>query len=101
VSDDERLAPWNIGTFSLTIDAEGSATCQQITPDDADADPAGVDVNVDVMVGIAGLTSLWSGVASARSLSMWGLLEVASDEALQRADAMFATPAAPHCFDYW
>ena len=101
VSDDERLAPWNIGTFSLTIDAEGSATCQQITPDDADADPAGVDVDVDVMVGIAGLTSLWSGVASARSLSMWGLLEVASDEALQRADAMFATPAAPHCFDYW
>ena len=88
VSDDERLAPWNIGTFILTLDAEGTATCRKTG--------SGL-VDVDVMISIPGLTNLWAGVASARTIAGWGLLKASSDEALQRADAIFSTPAAPHC----
>ena len=91
VSDDERLAPWNIGTFILTLDAEGAATCRKAE--------SGL-VDVDVTIGIPGLTNLWAGVASARRVAGWGLLKATSGEALQRADAIFATDAAPHCFDY-
>ena len=90
VSDDERLAPWNIGTFILTLDAEGAATCRRCS-----------DRHVDVTIGIQGLTKLWAGAASASRIAGWGLLKASSDEALQRADAIFATDAAPHCFDYW
>jgi predicted acetyltransferase len=92
VSDDERLAPWNIGTFVLTLDAQGTATCRRTG--------SGL-IDVDVTVGIPGLTNLWAGAASARTIAGWGLLTASSDEALQRADTIFATAAAPHCFDYW
>ena len=65
VSDDERMAPWNIGTFRLSVNPAGVPTCEKTSE----------GVEVDVAVGISGLTSLWSGAASARDLAAWGLLD--------------------------
>ena len=53
VADDERLAPWNSGTWMVTVDgATGAATVAK-TPD--------VTATAEVSVGVAELASLWSG----------------------------------------
>ncbi|MEJ2131347.1 MAG: sterol carrier protein domain-containing protein, partial [Gammaproteobacteria bacterium] len=85
--DGDDLAPWNNGAWRL------------------DASPAGAEVGpasggADIRIGMKALASLYTGFRSARELSAWGLLEGSTD-AVRRADALFATPHAPHCPDHF
>ena len=91
VSDDERLAPWNSGTWTLHVSGDGSARVSEA--------PAGTVA--EVSVGIGELASLWSGAVSARQLSGFGLLAASDALALAKADHLFATARAPFCFDGW
>lgn len=93
VSDDERLAPWNIGTFLLKVDCDGSATVSKLE--------RGSGTTPEVSVGIGALTLLWAGTSSARELSTWQQLTAVDDAVLTKADMMFATRRAPVCFSSW
>ena len=90
VKDDERLAPWNTGSWTLQIASDGSATLSKASPGAA-----------EISVGIAELTSLWSGAVSAAQLHSWGMLEAADEKALAKADYMLATGKQPWCCDGW
>ena len=52
-------------------------------------------------MGIGDLARLWSGAESARTLSMWELLEAKDEAALAKADRIFQTPKRPFCADHW
>eukprot|EP01043_Picozoa_sp_COSAG02_P056535 COSAG02_NODE_6715_length_3404_cov_6.886233_3_plen_511_part_00 len=93
VSDDERLAPWNIGTFLLELDCDGSATVRKLEQ--------GSGLSAEVSVEIGALALLWAGTSSARELSMWEQLTAVDDMALAKTDMMFATKRAPFCFSGW
>ena len=82
---DDDLAPWNAGRFRLEVDGD-AATVSATT--------SRADLHLDVKA----LASLYSGYRSARQLRNWALLE-ANDDAVARADALFATTHAPHCPD--
>ena len=84
---EDVLAPWNTGTWRLSV-ADGRA---EATPG-----TGGPDVHLSVKA----LALLYTGRRSARELAAWGMLEGAP-EALRRADALFATPHAPHCPDHF
>ena len=92
VLDDERLAPWNTGTWSITVDSSGVPTVEKIH-DSTEA--------AEVTVGIAELASLWSGAVTALQLHQWGLLKSSDDDALLKATTMFAMAKSPFCFDGW
>lgn len=94
VSDDDRLAPWNTGTWTLTVDpASGKATAVKTPKVTADV--------VEVSIGIAELASLWTGAVTALQLSQWGLLTSSGEAALLKANTMFAPLKAPFCMDGW
>lgn len=92
VKDDERLAPWNIGTWTLQVSG---------SDDSASVSKAPAGTVAEVSVGIGELASLWSGAVTARQLSGYGLLTAVDALALAKADHLFATPRAPFCFDGW
>ena len=83
----DDLTPWNQGNWQVDID-DGTAT---VTPSSR---------HPDIETDIKTLTSLYTGFRSARQLSSWGLLK-ADPEAIMAADAIFATPHAPHCPDHF
>ena len=60
VEDDERLAPWNTGTWTLSVGADGKGSVS-----------ATMDAEPEVTIGIAALTNLWTGAVSAKRLSDW------------------------------
>ena len=83
----DRESPWNQGNWRLRVengDAEVAAT----------TDPA------DVQFGIKSLSSAFSGFRRVSQLAGWGLAEGESD-AIDRADALFATRHAPHSPDHF
>ncbi len=84
---EDALAPWNTGIWRLSV-ADGSA---EVTPGAASA---------DLQLSVKALALLYTGRRSARELAAWGMLEGAPP-ALRRADALFATPHAPHCPDHF
>ena len=84
---DDPLAPWNSGHYRLTV----SGDAVDVTPCPPDT---------DIQLSVKALASLYAGRRSARELSAWGLLDGDSD-AVQRADALFATRHAPHCPDHF
>ena len=60
VEDDERLAPWNTGTWTLSVDPDGKGSVS-----------AAAGAQAEVTIGIAALTNLWTGAVSAKRLSDW------------------------------
>ena len=79
------------GVWTLSAESSGAATVA------AAADGAAAEISV----GIAELTSLWSGAVSAAQLHSWGMLEAADEKALAKADYMLATGKQPWCCDGW
>ena len=79
------------GIWTLSAESSGAATVT------AAADGAAAEISV----GIAELTSLWSGAVSAAQLHSWGMLEAADEKALAKADYMLATGKQPWCCDGW
>ena len=92
VLDDERLAPWNTGTWRITVNTSGVPTVDKIH--------GSVEL-AEVSVGIAELASLWSGAVTALQLHQWGLLKSSDNDALLKASTMFAMPKSPFCFRGW
>ena len=84
---DDPLAPWNTGNYRLTV-SHGVA---DVTP---------CSGGTDIQLSVKALASLYAGRRSARELSAWGLLE-GDEDAVLRADAVFATRHAPHCPDHF
>lgn len=84
---DDPLAPWNTGNYRLTV-SDGVANVTSC---------AGV---TDIQLSVKALASLYVGRRSARELSAWGLLD-GNQDAVLRADALFATRHAPHCPDHF
>ena len=64
----------------------------------AEVAPAGG--SPDLSLSVKALALLYTGRRSARELAAWGMLE-GDPSALRRADALFATPHAPHCPDHF
>lgn len=93
VMDDERLAPWNIGTFLLKLNCDGTATVSKLKQAEGSS--------AEVSVGIRALALLWAGTNSARELSSWQHLTAVDGAALAKVDMMFATKRAPFCFHGW
>ncbi len=82
---EDPVAPWNPGTYCLETSAEG-------------AQAATTSRSPDIQLSVKALASLYTGFRSARQLAAWGLM-VGSDEAVRRADVIFATRHAAHCPD--
>lgn len=82
---DDDLAPWNVGTFELTVD-------------EGEAEVKGVPGPGDIRLSVKALASLFTGYRSARELRNWGLVEGAPDE-VRRADGLFAIATGPGCPD--
>ena len=84
---EDTLAPWNAGNWRVTVSG-GSA---EVAPGGG---------NPDLALSVKALALLYTGRRSARELAAWGMLE-GEPSALRRADALFATPHAPHCPDHF
>lgn len=94
---DDDLAPWNNGTFLMTIDSDGVATVEKCL----DSTSCEQCTAPTIRLGIKALAPLWSGFRSAVTLSAWGLLKAESKEALWLANAVFATEKAPHVINHF
>lgn len=84
---EDMLAPWNAGTWRVTVSG-GSA---EVAPGRG---------TPDLSLSVKALALLYTGRRSARELAAWGMVE-GETSALRRADALFATPHAPHCPDHF
>ena len=94
---DDDLAPWNNGTFLITVDDDGFADVEKL-PDASSVRECAAPA---ICLGIKALASLWSGFRSAVTLSAWGLLQAESEEALWLTNAVFATQKAPHVINHF
>ncbi len=84
---EDSLAPWNEGTYRVRA-ADGEAEVQRTS------------TTADITTTVNGLSSMYSGFASATQLSMTGA--VAGDaDSLKKADQLFFTPFKPHCADHF
>ncbi len=84
---EDPLTPWNEGTYRLTV-SNGSAEVERISG------------AAELRLGIKALASAWCGYRSVRKLAAWGLVD-GDEDAVLRADALFATAHAPHCPDHF
>ena len=84
--DEDDMCPWNNGTYILTSDGQTAMVEREDAP-------------ADIVVTPNGLATLLSGRRSATQLARTGRVAGASEEALRRADALFATTYAPFCPD--
>ncbi len=84
----DDLAPWNNGAWLLQAD-NGAA---QVT--------AAAGGSRCARMSIKTLSSLYTGMHSARRLAGWGLIE-ADGQTLSRLDEIFAVHAAPHSPDHY
>jgi predicted acetyltransferase len=83
----DDIANWNNETWQLEVGA-GEALAKKTT--------ASPDVSLD----ISALSALYTGAASARSLSQIGKLD-ADLRVIEQLDQMFATHWKPHCPDHY
>jgi predicted acetyltransferase len=81
------MCPWNNGTYVLTSDGQAA----MVERDD--------DSAADIVATPNGLATLLAGRRSATQLARTGRLAGATEDALRRADALFATTYAPFCPD--
>ena len=84
---EDSLAPWNTGSYRLTVSGGAAAVAPCTT-------------TTDIEISVKALASLYTGRRSARELSAWGLL-TGDEDAIRRADNLFATRHAPHCPDHF
>ena len=84
---EDSLAPWNAGSYRMTVSG-------------GTAEMARANGSADLNLSVKALALLYSGRRSARALAAWGMVDGAPD-ALRQADALFATPHAPHCPDHF
>ncbi|MGI8926143.1 MAG: GNAT family N-acetyltransferase [Tepidiformaceae bacterium] len=82
----DEMCDWNNGTYLLETD--GTTTEVQRR-----------ERAPDLVMPVATLATLVSGLRTATHMSRIGKLEAASPEALERADALFRTTYLPHCPD--
>lgn len=80
----DPFCPWNDGTFAVEA-SEGSATC----------DPSGEEP--DLVCTASELGAVYLGGSTFRQLWRAGRIEAHTADALQRADAIFASDPAPWC----
>ncbi len=85
--DEDSLAPWNTGTWSLEASPEEAAVTSSANQPDA-------------TMSIKSLASLFCGNHSARTLRSWGLLQ-ADDAGIETLDNLFQPHHAPHCPDHY
>ena len=83
----DRETPWNEGIWRLTVD-QGNARVEKVS------------AAADVTCNIKALSSAFSGRHRVSRLAVWGLVE-GDDQAVRRADALFATRHAPHSPDHF
>lgn len=84
----DELRPDVAGRYRLETGADG-ASCVPL----ADDDPTPADLSL----GVEELGSIYLGGARLRDLEAAGRVVAYSADALERADAAFAWPVAPHC----
>jgi len=84
---EDAYAPWNSGTWELTVD--GGAEVRR-----TDAEP---QLRVTPRV----LALLLAGTMPASALARGGLIDCADPAVLALADALFRTAYAPVCLDHW
>lgn len=80
----DRDCPWNEGVVELVGGPQG-------------ADTRRVDAAPDLVVDVADLGAVYLGGTTFDRLARAGRVAAASEDALRRADMMFATPQAPWC----
>jgi len=85
--EEDRLAPWNSGTFQLITSDQG-------------AEATRIDSTPDIQLSIKSLASLYTGFRSARDLANWNLLQ-GDLKSIALANEVFATPHGPHCPDHF
>ncbi len=85
--NEDRLTPWNNGTFELDV-TDGAGEVKKTS------------AAADIQLSLKSLASLYTGFRSARDLANWGLLE-ADAEAVNLAESIFRTASAPHCPDHF
>ena len=83
----DRETPWNEGTYRLTV-AAGQA---EVSKDSH---------RPDLTFTLKSLASAFSGFRRVRQLANWGLVD-GSEDAIARADVLFATRYAPHSPDHF
>ena len=84
---EDRLTPWNDGTWRLETSAEGGRVSR-------------ANGRADITLDAKALASLWCGRHSATRLAAWGFIE-GEAAALTAADRVFATRHAPHSPDHF
>jgi len=83
----DRETPWNEGTYRLTVAAGQAEVSKGSRPP-------------DLTFTIKSLASAFSGFRRVRQLANWGLVD-GSEDAIARADVLFATRHAPHSPDHF
>ncbi len=84
---DDDVAPWNPGTYALTVV-------------DGDATVAGRPGPGALRLTVEALSLLYTGTHTAATLRRWGMAE-GDDRAVAAADALFALDTAPGCPDHF
>ena len=82
----DNLTPWNEGVHRLEAGSDGA----RVT----------AGSSADLTMSAKTLALLYTGFESAQQLASWGLIE-GDDDAVRRADAIFATAHMPHCPDHF
>lgn len=80
----DEMCPWNAGRWRLQS-RRGSAACER------------TDAEADLVLDVSVLGSIYLGGQQLSRFARAGHLDVHSDTALKRADAMFAATPAPWC----
>jgi predicted acetyltransferase len=83
----DSLADWNNGTWHLTADPSGASIARS-------------SGTAEAKMTIKSLSSLFTGMRSARDLASWSLLD-ADETAIAALDRIFTTKHAPHCADHY
>lgn len=84
---EDALTPWNEGTYRIEV-AAGAAQVVRCSDEP------------DLVTSVRTLAQIYAGTFSPSRLAAWGLAE-GEAAGLARADALFATPHAPHCPDHF
>ena len=84
----DEAAPWNAGTWRLTVEGgQGQATASTAAP--------------DLTLGIDTLAALYTGFLTPAAARHAGLLTARDNRALATAARLFAVARPPHCYDYF
>ncbi|MDP6377766.1 MAG: sterol carrier protein domain-containing protein [Pseudomonadales bacterium] len=85
---EDDLAPWNEGSYRLTVDEEGMPHVERVRGE------------AEIMMSVKTLASAFTGARRVGELANWGLV-AGDDRAIAVVDTMFATRFAPHTPDHF